>query len=308
MRHKEITLKNKSGDKIFIRSWISEKETGVLQIIHGQNENSQRYTEFAQYMARRGISVYVQDLRGHGLSRNKKDGDRVVFAKKRGHEKTVDDIIAVRKYIAKKHKDSPVHLLGHSMGSFLARKLSSMDKGYESYIISATYFGKDLKILPTIALSGAMKKVFGYKHYSKTLVALSTGTRINDMKKRGLIKNSVEWLTSDEAKLDEIRKDEYLKGKFTAGAFNDMLKWVHEVNKDSFIEKLDKNMKTLIISGSDDPLTGYGEYVKLMHRAYLKAGLKQTALTIYPGMRHETLNEKGREKVYEDILSFIKED
>ena len=39
----------------------------------------------------------------------------------------------------------------------------------------------------------------------------------------------------------------------------------------------------------------------------MKLGIKNTRLLIYPGMRHEILNETGRMQVLQDILTFMKE-
>ena len=38
---------------------------------------------------------------------------------------------------------------------------------------------------------------------------------------------------------------------------------------------------------------------------YQDRGMKHVEYVLYPGMRHEILNEKGRKQVEQDILSWI---
>lgn len=43
-----------------------------------------------------------------------------------------------------------------------------------------------------------------------------------------------------------------------------------------------------------------------LNRMYLKAGY-DTTLHLYENMRHEILNEEGKQIVYDDILAFLDE-
>ena len=53
-----------------------------------------------------------------------------------------------------------------------------------------------------------------------------------------------------------------------------------------------------------------GENGAGVRRAYLsfrKAGMRHLDIRIYPGMRHEILNETARSLVYEDVLSWLQQ-
>mgnify|MGYP000959634912 CR=1 FL=1 len=55
---------------------------------------------------------------------------------------------------------------------------------------------------------------------------------------------------------------------------------------------------------------GVGENGAGVRRAYLsfrKAGMRHLDIRIYPGMRHEILNETARSLVYEDVLSWLQQ-
>lgn len=305
MKRDNFILKNSSGDDINTYSWIAEEEKAVVHIVHGQNENALRYHEFASFLAENGFSVYCQDLRGHGFTRPSHDGDLVVFANRYGYIKTIEDIYMVKDHIIAEHPGKDIHIIGHSMGSFIARWISGDKNEYKTYTISGTFFGEDPKLVMAIGLAKAIKLIRGPRHYSGLMVKLSTGDLISDMKKKGMITHSHEWLTSDEGKLEEIKRDEFLKGRFSISAHLDLFTWIRRINSKSFISSLNKAHRTLIIAGSHDPLAGYGRYTGDMYRAYIDAGLEDTHMKVYDGYRHEILNEKGRQIVYDDILGFL---
>ncbi|MGB9680488.1 MAG: alpha/beta hydrolase, partial [Thermoanaerobacteraceae bacterium] len=60
-----------------------------------------------------------------------------------------------------------------------------------------------------------------------------------------------------------------------------------------------------IISGEEDPVGEYGKLVRRLYELYKSMGLKQVDIKLYPGKRHELLNEVGKEEVYKDILTWI---
>ena len=66
------------------------------------------------------------------------------------------------------------------------------------------------------------------------------------------------------------------------------------------------SLPVYFISGSDDPCAvsekAIGEAAEFMR----KVGYANTSLKLYPGMRHEILNEVGKEEVWNDVLEMIK--
>ena len=64
-------------------------------------------------------------------------------------------------------------------------------------------------------------------------------------------------------------------------------------------------MPLLFVAGSDDPVGHFGKDVPEICRTYREAGVKNVEMKIYPGDRHEILNELDYEQVQMDILSFI---
>ena len=84
-----------------------------------------------------------------------------------------------------------------------------------------------------------------------------------------------------------------------------MLGGIKLVTDKKNIAKVNKNMPILIFSGDQDPVGEKGKGPKRAYNAYKKAGVKDVTLTLYPGGRHEMLNEINKEQVYDDILKWI---
>ena len=48
-----------------------------------------------------------------------------------------------------------------------------------------------------------------------------------------------------------------------------------------------------------------GRGVKSTAALFEKAGIKDVEVKLYQGMRHEILNEPGKQQVYDDVLAWI---
>ena len=73
------------------------------------------------------------------------------------------------------------------------------------------------------------------------------------------------------------------------------------------IGRTPRDLPVLLLSGTDDPVGGFGKMVEKAFASYRKAGLNEVRMKLYEGMRHEILNELGKEEVYEDILTWVSE-
>ena len=60
-----------------------------------------------------------------------------------------------------------------------------------------------------------------------------------------------------------------------------------------------------MVSGSADPVGRDGAGVREVATAYRRAGVREVSLRLYPGARHELLNETNREQVTADLLVWV---
>lgn len=92
----------------------------------------------------------------------------------------------------------------------------------------------------------------------------------------------------------------------TVGLFRDMLGGIRFNQKNVNLVKMDPNTPVLFISGQDDPVGAMGKGVQRSCDAFRSAGVKDVTLKLYPGLRHEILNEKAMQKtVYGDIHDWL---
>ena len=67
------------------------------------------------------------------------------------------------------------------------------------------------------------------------------------------------------------------------------------------------NLPIYFLSGGDDPCRISDKAFEAAQAHLRKVGYLNVTGRLYPGMRHEILNEKQKEQVYRDILQFVKE-
>ena len=75
----------------------------------------------------------------------------------------------------------------------------------------------------------------------------------------------------------------------------------------SRLARLPKDLPIYLFAGSEDPVGDRGAGVRRLHGSYRAAGMRNTRCTIYPGARHETLNETNREQVMSDLLEWCEQ-
>ena len=115
------------------------------------------------------------------------------------------------------------------------------------------------------------------------------------------------WLTKDK---DEVRKyeDDPLCGFTCSSAFfRDLLEGIEMANDRQLIQNIRKDIPILIISGEDDPVGGYGKGIRKIHKLYKNAGIEDVRLKLFPGDRHELLNEIDKDAVMEEIGRFAED-
>ena len=64
-------------------------------------------------------------------------------------------------------------------------------------------------------------------------------------------------------------------------------------------------MPVLLISGDMDPVGGMGKGVKKVNKFLANTNHTRVTFKLYPGARHEILNETNRQEVYADVLLFL---
>lgn len=273
---------------------------GIFQISHGMAEHIERYFDFMQYLAENGFVCAAHDHIGHGKTADSED-ELGYFAKKDGDVIVYRDVIAFGESLKADFPEKPLILMGHSMGSFIARNAAIHAPSlYRALIIMGTGGPNPLSGIG-LALTRTVAKAKGEKHRSKLVQALTFG----GYNKRTDKKHPYAWLTYDEARLKKYASDTHCGFRFTVSAMHDLIKMQNTVNRQEWFESMPKTMPILLVSGEEDPVGNYGRGVRTVYEKLKGAGAKNTELKLYPKMRHEVLNELERKTVYADILAFL---
>ena len=304
MRADTFTLQSHDGTSLFVRRWLPDAEpTAVVQIAHGMAEHSARYARFAQALTDAGYAVYADDHRGHGETAGGVDVG--YFADAGGWDKVVEDLAAVTRRAREEQPGLPVVLFGHSMGSFLARAYAARHGGdLAALVVCGTAGDPGLLGKVGAGIAALEGRVRGRRHTSKLMNTLTFGQYNAKFKPQ---RTDFDWLSRDEAEVDKYIADPQCGAIFTSGFYSDLLGGLQQIQRDDLVARVPKNLPVLVISGDSDPVGGDGKGVKAVAAQLERVGVRDVTLKLYPGARHELLNETNRDEVTSDVLAWIGE-
>lgn len=301
---KEVYIPSTNNrNQLHVAIWEPERETkAILQISHGMVEYIVRYDDFAKHLNQQGILVIGNDHLGHGQS-VLDESEFGYFGKEKGSA-VVDDLYEVTKYAKKQYGENiPYFLMGHSLGSFMARRyLMSYGEKITGAIISGTGY-KTVPVLDAASFFTAVTKLFHGERYRspflKWLAFHTYNRKIADVKTKN------DWLTRDEAVVAAYNENPYCKFSFTVNGYETLFGVIKYIQKQNNWEKTPKQLPILMIAGEEDPVGSYGKDVKKVYKKYQQMGCSHIELRLYKDDRHELVNELDRESVYEDISQWI---
>ncbi len=299
----EFTYAAKDGSNICAYRWDAADPGAIVLIVHGAVEHAQRYDDFASALCKNGFTVYAPDLRGHGKTAGSPENVPYFSDANKAYDLVLEDIHILSEMIKKENKDIPVFLFGHSMGSFFARVYTAR-YGKELSGLLLTGTGRDVPLLLSAGriLAKLQMRVYGRKHRSPFLDALVFGKLDKPFKSEG----RSSFICSDRAVVEAYRADEYCGNISTPEFVYELLSVLRTGFKTKTFESCPKDLPIFIGSGEFDSVGGKNlSGVKKDVEAYRKAGVADVEFHTYEGMRHEILNEKGKQNVYNDIISWI---
>jgi alpha-beta hydrolase superfamily lysophospholipase len=305
MLSENFSFQSGDGTTVFAYKWSPDTGTkvkGAVQIAHGMAETALRYERFAKLLTQNGYIVYANDHRGHGKTAGSLE--KVGYlAEKDGFDWLVKDMYQLTTIIKKEHSDLPVFLFGHSMGSFAAQRyIMLFGRELRGVILSGSNGRAVLLHRFGFLAAGREVKKNGRKTKSQKMNRLSFGNFNNAFKPN---RTEFDWLSRDKDEVDKYIKDPYCGDVFSGGFFYDFMKGLKEIDKAKNVAFIPKNLPILIFSGDKDPVGGRGKGVKKLYNTYKKAGIQEVTLKLYPGGRHEMLNEINKEEVMRDVIEWL---
>lgn len=306
MKKVEFKFRSTSGVcDIRAVKYIPEGEIrAILQISHGMQEFVDRYEEFAKYLCDKGYLVTGNDHLGHGGSINNED-DWGYFAENDGNKALLDDLYELTKIIKSEYLDKPYFLLGHSMGSFYARQyLFEHGNELDGAIIMGTGHQPKQVVMAGMSACRIFALGRGWRYRSRAVKAMAFGSY---NKKFEPARTSNDWLTKDEKIVDWYLSEPRCTFMFTLNGYYNMFKGISRLHDKQLLDQIPKQLPIFFVSGEDDPVGDFGKGVVAAVESVKDAGCVNVEMKLYPGDRHEILNELDRQQVYEDLYNWLEE-
>jgi alpha-beta hydrolase superfamily lysophospholipase len=302
MKIEKFELKGKHDLKLSCFKIVPKEEIkGVIQVFHGMGEHKNRYHHFAMYMAENGFAVYSHDHRKHGLSVNNKE-DVGIFLKEDTWEDVILDCNIVNEKIQKDLPNVPIIIMGHSMGSIIARKyISNYGLVPKMAILMGTLppIGKGRAFAPLL-----LTNIIGFFKKDKRLPFIAKLLNAPLNKKIPVKRTTFDWLSNDDKLVDKYIVDPLCGYAYSKRFYIEFFNTMIDINQSEVISKT-KDIPLLFISGKDDPVGDFGEGVKKTRDLYSALGYNKLTLELIENNRHEVLNEKENISTYKYLISWI---
>lgn len=298
MAKSELTLKSVDGYELSLAVFEAKNPKAVIQFIHGMEEYKERYDAFAEYLCSKGYTCVTSDLRGHGKSApllshiSNKKGDKLIIA----------DQKEIRKYIIRTYKDLPLYLFGHSMGTIISRVLMQTDGSKYAKVALSGYVNPNPIAGVGKLLTKCVKLFKGSKGHSKLINGLAVGAFNKTIENP---RTPLDWLSYNEENVDKYISDPLCGVEFTLGSFDALMSLLSKMGKAKKYKSIKEDTPILLIAGKDDPCTGFDKGRASSKALLEKVGYKNVEVVTLDNMRHEILNEKENQKVYEELLKFF---
>lgn len=285
-------MKSFDGKEIYTRLWDDVTDPrGVIQICHGLGEHSGRYDDFARFLNANGFIAFADDHRAHGWTDNGSgdcEGEPAVD--------TVLDLVFFNNWLREQYPHLPLIFFGHSYGSSLAHRFIQ----YKSHICACVMTG--VNMMP----HGMLKIMERIMYAAKSLAPAKLLSMTSDSMNKRFPDTQIPhaWLTRNLDIRREYEADPYCGTPSSLRFNHSMTKMMCQATDPANLKQVPDDLPIAMFCGEEDAAGGFGKGPKSALELYQKYG-KNVSLKLYPGARHEVLNETNKEEVYQDILNFL---
>jgi len=306
---KEFTFPSVSGGaEIYGCVWLSDgtkQYKGIVHLVHGMAEHILRYQQFAIFLAQQGFLVCGNDHLGHGRSIAEPEDFGFFGKEEENYGFLIGDMRYLMNFI-KKHfgANLPYFIIGHSMGSFLAREFTTL---YGNELTGSVFLGTsggnpflDTAIL--LSKKGINRKGPKQKAYSVNRLAFG-GLNVRFTPSR----TAFDWISSLPESVNQFITDPLCGFVITYAGYHDLFCLLKRISSKEWADRLPKDLPMLLISGADDPIGDYGKGVEHVYVWMQEAGCTNTSIKLYPDARHELLHEACSRKVERFLLRWLHE-
>ncbi|WP_277962400.1 alpha/beta hydrolase [Pseudomonas sp. RIT-To-2] len=289
--------------RLYTYTWLpAEAPRAVVLLAHGMAEHAGRYGHLGEALATAGIALYAPDLRGHG--RTAEAGVVGHYADRCGWSRVLDDLAELARHLHQVHPGTPMVVMGHSMGSYLAQGyLLRHGSGVQGAIFSGSNYQPPgfYRAARLVARLESLRQ--GAKGRSALIERLSFGTFNKAFRPT---RTRFDWLNRDPAAVDAYINDPLCGFRCTNQLWLDLLQGLALISAPGNLAQVNQRLPILIVGGSCDPVSQGKRLTDLAH-AWGATGSRPVTLKLYAQARHEILNEINREEVIADLLAWLQQ-
>lgn len=275
VEEQRFTYRGDDGAEIAAFRWSGGAPAkAVIQLAHGAGEHSLRYLEPLTPIIEAGYVVYSADHRGHGATAG--SAERLGDFGPGGAAAAISDVAVLSKRIRAEHPGLPLILFGHSMGAAFAQ----------------VYFTRWHDLIDALVLSGT------------AAAWLPRGERRDPNSAYQNPRTAYDWLSRDPAEVDKYVADPLCGIRFTAESGASFRTIGEQAADPAYLKDVRKGLPVYVFVGDEDPINDKLARVTPLVDRYRDAGLAVT-FKVYPGGRHEMLNETNRAEVIADLKAWL---
>lgn len=299
VHHSQQVLRAPDGHDIQLQVWRPDSDcSAVIHVLHGLGEYAARYERFAESAAARGFAVCAQDHRGHGHLAEQLG----YISARNGWQKLIDDTEVVNEFVRDEFESTPVILLGHSLGSYLAQNFAMYHSPrIKGLILSASTWPSRFRVVPALLIAHMESWRLGPHKSSRLLHYLGFSSFNGPFRPA---RTGLDWLSRDEAEVDKYIADPLCGGPYSCGLWLELARGLLKIYSDAELLRISSDLPILITGGARDPVGGEKGMGKLaLH--YAQTGHQRLKVMIYDDGRHEMLNDINRDEVTSDWLDWV---
>ena len=275
----------RSGLRLFGQWWMPSAGApkAIVLFAHGTAVHSGFYDSWATELTSHGYAVFGVDLRGWGQSQGYGRRGSV------GHfDEYVEDLVLARREVARRFHGKPVYLQGESLGGAVVLMANISGRvSSDGLVLNAPA----VKLDPAHLLPGALSD-FGLWFAAQGAALLPDAPWLP-------VPKSLTWTVVSDPEV----KRRYWEDPFTAhhalpGSF---LVAMQDATKRLTLNVNNVRSPFIIAQGTNDILVPKSASEYLLNQAVST----DKTLKIYPGLRHATLSDTGKDKVWSDLIAWL---
>lgn len=298
--HENFTIiSRQDGLPLDVLTVTPDAPRAILQLSHGMCEYKERYLPFMEYMAKQGFLCIIHDHRGHGKSVRRKED--LGYFYENGGAYLVRDLHQISREIRRRYPKLPLFLFGHSMGSLAVRVyLKHYDAELSALIVCGSpsrnpFAGGALQLMHLMAA------VRGGRSHSALADHMISLLDLPFLKER--IRHA--WICTDRFVVEEFNRNPYCNFTFTLNGYQALLWLLKQAYQPEGWRLCRPTLPILFLSGEKDPCMfskrEFLESIQFLRRI----GYRRVTGRLFGGMRHEILNEPGKQKVFQETADFL---